>query len=117
MAERMALADTLEAELAALPPSDERSLIECDSHLQRAMWALDVPRLDEAERLFALARADLDRLDPEFARTHPDLPSYRQDIEFWDAWLDVLRGRVDAGLERRSPSPGRRATCASSRPA
>ena len=116
--ERIALAETLEAELAALPPGDERSLVECDSHLQRAMWALDVPRLDEAERQFTLARAALERLDPEFARTHPDLPAYRQDI-------DVL-----ARLARRPPGPGRRRArdddrrrscgaraCASKRPA
>ena len=97
--ERNAIADTLLAEVAALPQGNDRVLIECDTHLSLATWALDGPRLDEAERWFALAWADLDRVDPEFARSNPDVPAIRKDIEFWEAYLAVLRGRVDAGLQ------------------
>ena len=99
IAERVALADQAEAELAALPASNDRHLLMCDLYLYRAVWALDRPHLADAERAFARARRELDDLDPAFAASHPDIPFYRRDLEYWEAQLEVLRGNVETGLQ------------------
>jgi DNA-binding CsgD family transcriptional regulator len=97
--ERLALADEAEAELVALPESNERHLLLCDVYLFRAVWALDGPHLADAEHAFTRARAELDALDPAFAATYPDVPFYRRDLEYWEAQLEVLRGNVETGLQ------------------
>ena len=42
---------------------------------------------------------ELDELDPAFAASHPDIPFYRRDLEYWEAQLEVLRGNVGSGLQ------------------
>ena len=98
IAERVAIVDQAEAELASLPPSGERSLLMTDVHLFRAIWAIDGPDLDEADRQFRRARAELDALDPAFAAAEPNVRAYTGEVEYWAASLEVLRGNVDEGL-------------------
>jgi DNA-binding CsgD family transcriptional regulator len=105
LAQRIAITEQALTELEALPPGDERSLIECDVYIYRAIWALDEPRSDAAAEWFRLARAALDRVDAGFSAQlenveayRADIPAYRAEIEFWEANLAVLQGDVDAGL-------------------
>ena len=85
MPHRIAILDQAQAELDALPPSGERSLIEADICLYRAIWALDRPASGDAAEWFRRAYAALDGLDPAFVERTPEVAIYRADVEFWEA--------------------------------
>ena len=108
-AERTPIADLVDAELAALPPSDERSLVECDAHLTRAMWALDVPHLEEAEREFALARDALARSTPSLRARTPTCLHLQGHRVLGGLTSPCCAAGSTRGCRRRSRSRARRA--------
>src|SRR6185295_3395454 len=85
-----------DAELAALPPSLDRSGNLVDLRMMQAVFELDAANLDEARRRLDEARAFAEEAD--FAPTPGAIT--RLDIEHEFAWADVLAGDAKAGLER-----------------
>lgn len=88
-AERQHLLDLAETELRDLPPTPERAYALSDIRVTQAMFALDTVRLDRATELLAEARLFRE------ASNDTDMG----DIDFLAAEVDVLAGRVDAGLD------------------
>jgi DNA-binding CsgD family transcriptional regulator len=94
--ERKALLDQVDAELAALPPSLERSGNFVDLRMQQAVFELDAANLPEARRRLEEARAFAEEAD--FQPTPGAIT--RLDIEHEFAWADVLAGDAKVGLDR-----------------
>ena len=87
--ERLALLAEAEAELANLPESPERAFVLADIRTMQGIIEIDAVRLAAAAALFDEARR-LRLRSPD-----PDLG----DIDFIAAEVDILEGRVEAGLE------------------
>jgi DNA-binding CsgD family transcriptional regulator len=88
--ERERYLDQAEAELNALPDSPDRALALSDMWMYRTMLDIDLGHLEEADTHIAEARAQ------RLASNDEDLG----DIEFVSASIDVVRGRIDRGLDR-----------------
>jgi DNA-binding CsgD family transcriptional regulator len=88
VAERRALLERADQELAALPESAERFQVLSDVRLMRGILERDALRLDEAVTEFDEAR----RL--WLASGDPDT----SDIDYMAAEYDIVSGRVDEGL-------------------
>jgi DNA-binding CsgD family transcriptional regulator/tetratricopeptide (TPR) repeat protein len=88
--ERRRLLDQAEAELMALADSAERSLALSDLRQVQSFAEIDALRLDRASALVE----DAER----FARAAGDV--HEGDFDFYRAEVDILAGRVDAGMAR-----------------
>jgi DNA-binding CsgD family transcriptional regulator len=89
-AERERYLDQAEAELNALPDTPERALALSDLWMYRAMLDIDLGHLEEADAHIAEARAQ------RLASDETDLG----DIDFVAASIDVVRGKIDKGIDR-----------------
>jgi DNA-binding CsgD family transcriptional regulator/tetratricopeptide (TPR) repeat protein len=119
--ERQAFLDQAEAELAAIPPSPERTAALADVRFMQAVLQLDGVRLPEARALLletlelkTAAAADasngvalpyLDGIEVRPAKAdvlpgHPPVDDTRLDIEHALAWADALGGDIQGGLAR-----------------
>ena len=89
-AERERYLDEAQAELLALPESPDRALALSSMWMYRAMLDIDLGHLDEADAHIAEARSQ------RRASNDSDLG----DIDFVTASIEVVRGRIDEGLDR-----------------
>jgi DNA-binding CsgD family transcriptional regulator/tetratricopeptide (TPR) repeat protein len=94
--ERVALLDQADAELAALPPSPERSAVLADVRHMRAILELDGVRLPEARALLSECMTFM--LESNVEQT--PLDNTRLDLDHTRAWADVLGGDIKGGLAR-----------------
>jgi DNA-binding CsgD family transcriptional regulator/tetratricopeptide (TPR) repeat protein len=94
--ERVAFLDQADAELAALPPSPERSASLADVAYMRAILEIDGVRLSETRSLLDKCLA----LTIESGAEQTLMDITRLDIDHMLAWADALDGDVQGGLAR-----------------
>jgi DNA-binding CsgD family transcriptional regulator len=94
--ERIALLEQVDAELAALPPSQDRTFVLAFLRYVQGLTELDGGRMAEARRLLQASNA----IGSELPADHADRGALRLNVDVLMAMADALEGRVDEALPR-----------------